>query len=518
MMIKGWILFALIIFVTIPSPTCFAGQESNNQYPYIQFLGAAQSIGGSSILVDTGETRFLIDYGLYYDHDDQQKNLEILQNPAKLNFVLLTHAHIDHSGLLPSLYKSGFNGQVVGTDATQDITGRMLAMSLDIAKTQNTKQFDRHDLDELMKRFKAVDYGQTVLLSPDVEVRFNDAGHILGSSIIEIWIKRDEQKLKIVAGGDMGGRDIPILRDCAQINDADYVIVEATYGDRDKGPVDYKTFENEIRETLSNGGSVLIPAFVLEKTQKVIAILCDMKRNGRLPADTPIYADSSTAKDITSIYKGYSKYYDADAKALVTRGQHPLVCDDLHEVSGKDALATHNDQKPGIYISSSGMLEHALSPKHLIALISNPKNLLAMVGWQAPGTPGRKLQDGAKTVEIPIENWIDGKIETETVTMPVHIRVKKYDVFSSHADGCEILTWLTAFKTIGKVMVIHGERDITLSLANRITKYLNVFALAPERDYIETLRFGTALASPTKHADMCKGMVRSTAQTEHTDQ
>jgi metallo-beta-lactamase family protein len=243
-----------------------------------------------------------------------------------------------------------------------------------------------------------------------------------------------------------------------------------------------------------------------------------MKKRGVIPSDTPIYSDSSTARDITNIYKGYSKYYDADAKALVARGKHPLSCAGLREVSGKEALATHKDQKPSIYLSSSGMLEHANSPKHLKALISNPKNLLAIVGWQAPGTPGRKLQEGAKVIEIPIDNWVKGKVETETVTMPVCMRVEKYDVFSSHADGCEIMAWLAGFKTIGKVFVIHGERDTTLRLADRITKYMGVPALAPVRDHTETLSFETGKVAINKPADMCKGMGRNTIQAGHTDQ
>jgi metallo-beta-lactamase family protein len=507
------IIFFAALLITI-SDISFA----KNNLPYIQFLGAAQSIGGSAIFVDTGKTKFLIDYGLYYDKENQQKNLVALDNLAKLNFVLLTHAHIDHSGRLPMLYKNGFRGPVVGTDATKDITGRMLDMSLGIAENQGTKLFDRSDLDQMLELFKTVEYGQIVKLSSDVDVRFNDAGHILGSSIIEIWIKKGDKKLKLVTNGDMGGKNIPILRDRSQISDADYVIIESTYGDMAKGPINYKPFEMDIKETLKRGGSVLIPAFVLEKTQKVIAILCDMKRRGVIPSGINIYSDSSTAHDITSIYKGYSKYYDNDAQALIARGKHPLSCDGLCEVSGKDALATHNNQKPAIYISSSGMLEHANSPKHLKALISNPKNLLAIVGWQAPGTPGRKLQEGYKTIEIPIENWIDGKMTTEIFTTPVLMSIKKYDVFSSHTDGCETMAWLAGFKTIGKVFVIHGERDTTLNLADRIKKYLGVTALAPAIDYREILNFNTRKIIPGKPVDMCKGMGRETVQESYTDQ
>ena len=510
--------YALLVCVVFPFGICFAGQKVENQYPYIQFLGAAQSIGGSAILVDTGKTRFLIDYGLYYDKDDQEKNKEVMANSAKLNFVLLTHAHIDHSGRLPLLYKNGFKGQVIGTDATQDITGRMLEMSIGIAETQGTELFNRNDLNQMMECFKTVDYGKIISLSSDVEVRFNDAGHILGSSIIEIWITRGNKKIKLVASGDIGGNNIPILRDHAQITDADYVIIESTYGDRAKGPINYKPFEKDIKETLDNGGSVLIPAFVLEKTQKVIAILCDMKRRGVIPSGTPIYSDSSTAHDITRIYKGYSKYYDDDAKTIIARRQHPLLCESLCEVSSKEALDTHKNQKSAIYISSSGMLEHGNSPKHLKAMISNPKNLLAIVGWQAPGTPGRKIQEGAKTIEIPIEYWVKGKVLTQIFTMPVIMSAKKYDVFSSHADGCETMAWLTGFKTIGKVFVIHGEKDTTLGLAERITRYLGVPALAPARDYTETINFDIGKIVTNKPTDMCKGMRQDTVQAEQSDQ
>lgn len=512
------IIFALFALLIIPGTVCCSEEKINNQYPIIQFLGAAQSIGGSAILIETGKTRFLVDYGLYYDKKDQQKNIMVPDRPSTIDFVLLSHAHIDHSGRLPLLYKNGFKGPVIGTDATKDITGRMLDMSLNIAENQGNNIFDRKDLDKMLELFKTVKYDKIVALSPDVDVRFNDAGHILGSSIIEIWVKKDKEKIKLVAGGDMGGRDIPILRDFAHIKDADYVIIESTYGDRAKGPVDYKPFENDIKTTLGRGGSILIPAFVLEKTQKVIAVLCDMKRRGVIPLDTQIYNDSSTAQDITSIYRGYPGYYDEQANDLVAEGRHPLSCAGLCDVSGKEALATHKNKKPAIYISSSGMLEHASSPKHLQAMIINPKNLLAIVGWQAPGTPGRKLQEGAKTIDIPIEHWIKGKTVTKTITMPVLMKVKKYDVFSSHADGCEIMGWLADFKAVGKVFVIHGERDTTLGLADRITKNLGVPTVAPEGDYAETLSFNANKISPKKTADMCKGMKKDVVQSTPADQ
>jgi len=508
----------LLTLALLSCSVCFAEQKNSTTYPYIQFLGAAQSIGGSSILIDTGETRFLIDYCLYYDKQVQQKNLDVLSNLEKLNFVLLTHAHIDHSGRLPMLYKNGFKGPVVGTDATKDITGTMLDMSLGIAENQGTKIFDRKDLDTMLKSFKTVEYGQVIPLSADVDVRFNDAGHILGSSIIEIWIKKENRRLKVVAGGDMGGSNIPNIRDRAQIKDADYVIIESTYGDTAKGPVNYKPFEDDIKNTLKKGGSILIPAFVLEKTQKVIAILCNMKRREIIPSDTPIYYDSSTAHNITSIYKGYSKYYDQEAQLLLTQGAHPLSCAGLYKISGKKALATHKNQKPSIYISSSGMLEHGNGPKHLKAMISDPKNLLAIVGWQAPGTPGRKLQEGVTKIEIPIENWEDGEITTQIFTESVLMKVHKYDIFSSHADGCEMMTWLAGYDNVGKVFVIHGEKDTSLKLADRIKKHLDVEAIAPTIDYKEILNFDEKKVRPKNSADMCKDMGKDIGQEAHTDQ
>jgi metallo-beta-lactamase family protein len=511
-------LFSTLVFVILFPLICFAGQPVEKEYPYIMFLGAAQSIGGSAILIDTGETRFLIDYGLYYDKSDQEKNREVLENLEKLNFVLLTHAHIDHSGRLPMLYKNGFKGPVIGTDATKDITGRMLVMSLEIGENQGIELFNHNDLSDMMEKFKTVNYGEIVRLSSDINVRFNEAGHILGSSIIEIWIRRDNKSIKIVAGGDMGGRDVPILRDRAQIDMADYVIIESTYGDSDKERISYSTFEKDIRETLERGGSVLIPAFVLEKTQKVIYILCEMKRKGIIPAHIPIYSDSSTANDITKIYRRYSKYYDSDAKRIISRGQDPLSCKGLKEVPGKIALVSHENRKPSIYISSSGMLEHANSPKHLEAMISDPKNLLALVGWQAPGTPGRNLQEGCEVIDIPIENWVNGKLQKQIITRPVHAKVKKYDVFSSHADGCEIMTWLTGFKAIGEVFVIHGEQNTTIQFAKRIENKLKIPASAPAENDVIFLKFDLTKTNPTKAPGMCDGMRRNTEQAAPTDQ
>ena len=420
---------------------------SGGEYPTIEFIGAAQSIGGSAILVNTGVTRFLIDYGLYFANPE--KNNVIIQSPETLNFVLLTHAHIDHSGRIPMLYKKGFDGPTVAVDATEDLTGRMLDMSLGLGELSDSNLFDRHDLNKTMRSFQSVEYGDLISLAPDVEVQFNEAGHIMGSAIIEIWIKKDNRKIKLVAGGDMGGREVPVIRDKAQITDADYVIVESTYGDTDKGVPNYSIFENDVRKTLDDGGSVFNPAFVLEKTQKLITLLCDMKRTKIIPDEVPIYVDSSTAHDVTLIYYSYSKYYDDDARDLLSKGQVPYFCKQLEMTSGKVALASHSSGIPAIYISSSGMLEHVKSPKHLAAMIEDKKNLLAIVGWQAPNTPGWNLQNGAKFIDIPVSFWKEGKAETEIITKPVVMKVKKYGQFSSHADGCDIMNWLAGFNSIG---------------------------------------------------------------------
>lgn len=469
-----------------PKPADQATQQTKTSIrdtgsPYIQFLGAAQMVGGSCYLIDTGKTRFLVDFGLFYGADHQEKNRVIDFDPASIDFVLLTHAHIDHSGRIPMLYARGFRGKVFGTDATKSIAGVMLEMSLRVGEEPGVSIYGWKDYGNAMNNFVSVPYDHVTGITDDVSVRFRDAGHILGSSIIELWIRTKGGTVKVVAAGDMGPGSTPLLRDPAVVPDGDYFLVESTYGSSRRGNQDYRAFGRDIQSTLNEGGSVLAPAFVLEKTQKLIYVIGQLKREGIVAKDVPVYADSATGHEITKIYRKYTQYYNADAASILSETGDPLSFPFLFEVSGKTALKQHDSGRsgPAVYLTSSGMLDHANAPKHLEKMIENPKNLLAIVGWQAPDSLGRKLQDGATRVEIPIEDNIEGKIQTAYVEKPVKIKVRKYSSFSSHADGCYTLKWLSHVPKSKEVYVVHGEMESTIALRNAITAKLGFKAVAP---------------------------------------
>jgi len=468
-------LFVALIFFSLSAPRCF----SQSGFPSIRFLGAAQMVGGSCYLIDTGKARLLIDFGLFYG-EHEARNSVIDFDPATIDFVLLTHAHIDHAGRIPLLYRRGFKGKTIGTDATKTLCGAILKMSLELAKKEGKAVYDFDDYDRMMNHFMAVSYDQHLNLSSDVSVIFRNAGHIMGSSIIEIWIKGVDGTVKIVATGDMGNSHLPLLSNPDIVHEGDYILVESTAGTIRRKDAGFDTFGDEIKKTLKRGGSVLIPAFALDRTQRLLYIIGTLKGRGIIPPETPVYVDSFTAREITKIYRKYSNYFSLEVRAHLSSGETPLSFPNLYEIGSQDALAMHEHGQAAIYISASAMLDHANSPRHLEKMIDNPKNLLVIVGWQAPGTPGWKLQRGAKTIQIPIEEYADGTPNVRYVEKVVRMKVKTFDAFSYHADGCQILTWLSNFSRVKEVFVVHGDRKNSLDMAEMITQRLGFKASAPE--------------------------------------
>ena len=478
-----FIIACVVFFIFSLSGTrCF----SQPPYPSIRFLGAAQMVGGSCYLIDTGKIRVLIDFGLFYG-EHAARNSVIEFDPETIDFVLLTHAHIDHAGRIPLLYRSGFTGKTIGTDATKTLCGANLKMSLELAKREGRAVYDFDDYDRMMNHFMAVSYDQTLNLSSDVSVRFRNAGHIMGSAIIELWIKNKDGTVKIVTTGDLGNSNLPLLENPEIIREWDYILVESTAGAIQRKDTGFDAFGDEIKKTLKRGGSVLIPAFALDRTQRLLYIIGKLKRRGIIPDKTPVYVDSFTAREMTKIYRKYGKYFSSEARAYLSAGGDPLSFPNLYEINSRDAIAMHKRGQAAIYVSASAMLDHANSPRHLEKMIDNPRNLLAIVGWQAPGTPGWKLQQGAKTIQIPIEEYTDGKTDRRYVKKPVRMKVKTFEVFSYHADGCQILTWLSNFSKAKEVFVVHGDRENALGLAGMITKKLGFKASAPERDVVSPL-------------------------------
>ncbi len=484
------VLSATLVLLLLALPSWVEATTS------LQFLGAARTVGGSACLLETGKTRILIDFGLFMSPEDRSRNNLLPFDPSSIDYVLLTHAHSDHAGRIPLLYKNGFRGRVVGIGATKALTRLLLGASLDYTDREAEPLFGAQDIAAMMKNFMSLSYDRKVDLSPEITVRFRNAGHILGSAMIEIWCKDGEKSIKIVFTGDMGNASIPLFKAPFDIREGDFVIVEATYGTTARiasktTPVivpkfqsgnDSRTkqFGTEIRKTLEGGGSVLIPAFTLDRTQKVLFMLGRLKREGIIPEQTPVYADSGMARKITRIYGRYAGYFHPEARRLTDAGHDIFRFPGFHDVSGEEALRTHGQGKPAIYVTSSGMLDHGNAPRHLEKMIDDPHNLLAIVGWQAPGSLGSRLLAGEKRVGIPVRREGEGGIGAGRVEKDVKMRVMQFDLFSNHADACQLLNWLAGFGKIKQVFVVHGDKENTVDLARIIEGNLGFKAVAPE--------------------------------------
>lgn len=468
------VLSATLIFLLLALPSWAQATVS------LQFLGAARTVGGSACLLEAGKSKILIDFGSFMSPEDRFLNNLLPFDPSSIDYVLLTHAHSDHVGRIPLLYKNGFRGKVVGIGATKTLAGAILGASLDYGDRETAARFGSQDIAAMMKSFKSLSYDRKIDLSPDIAVRFRNAGHILGSAMIEIWCKDGDKTIKIVFTGDMGNKTIPLLKAPFDIREGDYVIVEATYGATQRTMNKTVQFGTEIRTTLQGGGSVLIPAFTLDRTQKVLFMLGSLKREGTIPEQTPVYADSGMGKKITRIYERYSGHFQPEARKVMEGGKDLFNFSGLRDVSGAEAIRAHDLGKPAVYLTSSGMLDHGNAPQHLARMIDDPRNLLAIVGWQAPGSLGSKLLAGEGRVRIPVRREGDGDASAVTVEKDVKIRIMQFDLFSNHAEACQMLNWLAGFGKTKEVFVVHGDKENTINMARMIERNLGFRAVAPE--------------------------------------
>ena len=456
------------------SPVAEARVRRRKKNPSVTFYGAARRVSGSCHILETSAGLFLVDCGLFMSDtpDRDVRNTGFPFDPGDVRAVFLTHAHTDHNGRLPLLVKEGFTGPIYCTDATRDLNRVMLRGGASVGEETGEVLFTRRDAEKSFERVEAVPYNRRVSKS-GVEVRYTDAGHILGSSMIEVWA----DGRKILFSGDMGPDHAPLLCTPAQHRDADAVLVESTYGPVAKETVDFVAFGEKIRRVVDRGGSVLLPAFALHKTQSLIYVLNRLKADGVLPADLPVFSDSGSAQTCTRLYGRYRDYWDAEAQRFAASGDAPgsaLYRPRYIEARVEDTLLTHGEQ-PGVYVSTSGMLDHAAAPRHLAAMAADPKNAVFFVGYQAPGTVGSRVRDGESPVRIPIEQRGEPTRFEETT---LELEVGTQTGFSSHAKGQQILDWLGGFDSCGPVYVVHGDEDRAVGMADRATG-MNLSALAP---------------------------------------
>ena len=464
----------------------------------IIFLGATKTVTGSNFLVEAAGKKFLVDCGMYQGKAtlELENEAPFVYNPSDIDFMLLTHAHIDHSGRIPKLYNEGFRGPIYATKATCDLCGIMLPDSGHIQEQENEWKnkkrkrkgqkaipplYTAEEATRCLEIFKTVKYDEIIEIDENIHVRFNDAGHMLGSSIIEVWVNEDGKETKTVFSGDIGNNDIPLLSEPTMIEDADYLVMESTYGDRlhvgtnDKA----KVFLDIVSETLDNGGTVVIPSFAVGRTQEILFELDKIKEQDAKDEKfqeeyqklmkAPVYVDSPLAISATQVFKENEDLFDDETKALMERGDNPLEFPGLKFTQTADESKALNEMdEPSIIISASGMCEVGRIKHHLKHNIWNPKSTILFVGYQAPGTLGRTIVDGAKTVKIFGEEF------------SVKARIEYIEGYSGHADQEWLLNFVYSFiKKPKHIFLVHGEPEAQLVLKNKIVESTQIPVTIP---------------------------------------
>lgn len=451
------------------------------------FSGAAQTVTGSCHILEVGNTRIMVDCGMYHGpRTIRERNYHSFPfEPGSIDFLLLTHAHIDHSGLIPKLYKHGFRGRVLATPATVDLCEVMLPDSGHIQEMEVERRnrkalragreivapiYTAEDARMCVQKFERVPYYEELRLTSRVSVRFLDAGHILGSSMIELIVINDNKKIKFIFTGDLGGESKPYVRDPDVPTDADYVIMESTYGGRlhrDKSNRLQKLKE-VIDETYKKGGNLIIPAFAVERTQDLLYDINNLYITGEMPP-MDVYIDSPMAVAATEVFKRHPEAFDEETMKLISSGKNPLTMPALRYSRTTEQSIELNKLKGGaIILSASGMCDAGRIKHHLKHNLWRPECTVLFVGYQAPGTKGQRLLDGVTSI----------RIHGEEVAVKADIR--NIDGYSSHADQNSLIQWLDKFQTKpGKVFLVHGSSDALKALEEQITLQLGIQAYAP---------------------------------------
>lgn len=451
------------------------------------FIGADHEVTGSCHVLEVCGRHILVDCGMEQGTDDFE-TAELPMNIEDIDYVLLTHAHIDHSGMLPLLYARGFRGDVIATPATVDLCDIMLKDSAHIQMTEaewkNRKGqragkepvvpiYDMNDAEGVLEHFVSCDYDKVMDLCEGVKVKFSDAGHLLGSASIEVWINEDGEERKIVFSGDIGNLNRPIIKDPSYINDADYVVMESTYGDRyHNADVDYVSeLAGICQRTFDRGGNVVIPAFAVGRTQEMLYYFRKIKEEGLVKGHSfEVYVDSPLAVEATQIFnENMAECFDQEAMELVRNGINPLRFPGLTlSITSNDSIAINSDNKPKVIISASGMCEAGRIRHHLKHNLWRKECTVVFVGYQANGTLGRMLLEGASEVKLFGE------------TIEVMAEIVKLEGVSGHADKAGLIKWITSFDNrLKQVFVVHGEDEVSTGFAKCLCDEYGLNAVAP---------------------------------------
>jgi metallo-beta-lactamase family protein len=452
----------------------------------LKFLGAAKTVTGSCFYIEGNDLKILVDSGLYQgEHLDEINRSPFDFQPEDIDYIFITHAHLDHSGMLPRVVKEGFKGKIFTTSATRDLLELMLYDSAHIqendAEWQSRKAqragkpmilplYTADDVREVMPLFDVKPYAEQFRLGNGIKYRFLDAGHILGSGTLELWFQDSEKEKKIVFSGDIGKKGNPIIRDPFTPIEADYIVMESTYGNRLHKPLKESIDElaDAIKVTFKRGGNVYIPSFAVGRTQDLLYILNNLVKEERL-YNIHVYLDSPLAEDATKVYLAHPECFDEEAKKFFEQKDFDTVLK-LHFVQSVQESMALNRIKSGItVIAGSGMCEGGRIQHHLKHNLWRSACSIIFVGFQGKGTLGRKIVDGAKSVHILGEE------------IAVNASIYTINGFSAHADQAELIEWLSCFKNSPEVFIVHGEEEVALSFGDLVKEKFGFTTHVPDK-------------------------------------
>jgi metallo-beta-lactamase family protein len=449
----------------------------------LKFLGGVRTVTGSSHLVSTGKSEILLDVGLFQGHRDEsyQVNTTFQYNPRKLNAIILSHAHIDHCGNLPSLIQKGIRCKIYATSATRDLCKLMLEdcgkiQEEDIRYVNKINKrlglpprkplYTLKDARKAISKIRPLSYNQRLCLTKDIFFTFYDAGHILGSALIVLDIKQENKIMRLGYAVDLGRKGLPILNDPCRLNGLDYLILESTYGGRFHPPIEEaKTkLKDAINRTLERKGKILIPSFTLERTQEVIYFLSELLREKAIP-QIPIYVDSPLATDITEVFQNHLDYMDREISRAIKQGNNPFKFLNLKYIREQEASkALNNDRRPMIIIAGSGMCESGRILHHLKNNIEDSRNTILVVGFMAQDTLGKRIVERVPFVRI---FGIEYQLNAEVVVI---------NAFSGHADQDELCDFVTLCLPLKRIFLVHGDLDQSQALQNVLSsKGLDIY-------------------------------------------